>query len=200
VTELGHFAVDEEDARRIGRLQEGFLLELHAATQPGVQREPFACEFYRRREAHRQRQLAVLLREMRDAGRLAGNARRERGIARKAGDHVAVLVEIHVARRGGRRHLAQVDHDLAIIARATDQEEPAAAQAGARRLDDGKGRRHRDRGIERIAAFSQGLVTRLTREWIGARDRRAPRPAGGNLRGGGCRRERQDEERKEDGN
>ena len=131
VADRRHFAVDQEHARGVRRLEKRVLLEVHAAAQALIQRKSIARELDGRRQAHRQRQLAVLLRQVGHAGRLARNARGERRIARQTGDGVAVLVEEHVARGGAGRHLAQIDHGLVAIAGATKQEEPAAPQARA---------------------------------------------------------------------
>ena len=68
----------------------------------------------------------------------------------EAVDHLAVLVEVHVARGGGGRDLAIVEErGLAVHVR---EHEAAAAQIAGFRVRDGQRERARDGGIDGIAA------------------------------------------------
>jgi hypothetical protein len=53
---------------------------------------------------------------------------------------------------------------------AAQQEEAAAAQARARRLDHGQRGRHGHRGIEGIAALGEDFLAGVAGQWIGAGD------------------------------
>src|SRR3569623_1721025 len=85
------------------------LRELRIMT---VDREAVACQADRRRQALGQRQLTVARGEMGEGGGRTGNGGGERAVDREPRHHLAVLVEIHVARGRERRALAAVDHDV----------------------------------------------------------------------------------------
>ncbi len=129
--------------------------------QPLVQRETFARHPDRRRETRLQRQLAVLLREERQAGRLTGNAGRERTARGKARHRLAVGPEVHVTRRRAGRFLPRIDHHVQAVARTMYQDEATATEPRAARLDDRQRTRDRNGSVERIAALCENLEPRL---------------------------------------
>ena len=88
------------------------------------------------------------------------------GEARVAPD-LAGTVEIHVARCGARRLLAEIDDRTAAV-READQHEPAAADIAAARIDDGQRVADRDRGVDRVAAGFQDFRADLAGEMVRA--------------------------------
>ena len=170
---------------------------LRLASMPPRSRVLSAKSFARKPDrglqARLQRQLAVLLRQMRPARRFAWNAGSERRRGGAARHDVALLIQEHVARRRLRRDFARVDHGLESIRRAMQQPESAAAESRAARLDDRERRAHGDCCVESIAALLQDLQSRLSRQLMRARDRRLRRFRR-RVRSGEPRREQRDDE------
>src|SRR5262249_42519803 len=96
----------------------------------------------------------VRQREARDG---AGDADRERGIARLARIGVALLVEEDVGRRRLRGGLAIVDRDLAVRPRQMDHHIAAATDIAGTRIGDRERKAGGDCRIDRIAALRQKL-------------------------------------------
>ena len=78
-------------------------------------------------------------------------------------------------RRRRGRGLARIDEDVLAALGVVQQEEAAAAEAGTDRLDHRQRRRHRDRGIEGVAALAQDLAGRP--RWPAHARMRSPRRA-----------------------
>ena len=141
-----------------------------AARQAGVYRESVARDADRGRQRLRQRQAAELGGHMHQPGGQAGNPCRPWPVFRAFAVQVAVLVQISLRRGCGWRGLARVDEYVLAGPAIVQQEEAAAAQAGADRLHHRQHRRHRHRGIEGVAAFSEHLHARIGRQSMGGRD------------------------------
>jgi hypothetical protein len=106
---------------------------------------------------------------------------------------LAIRIEIVFRTHRRWRGFARVDHDVPAVTLTMQQEQSAAADTGALRLDDRQGRADRDRGVERVAAVGEHLEAGLRRERMRARDRRVRRFLAGSDRAGreqGRRRER----------
>ncbi len=71
---------------------------------------------------------------------------------RRAGHHITVPIQVHVARGSQWRLLAAVHHDLEAVPRTVQQPETAATQPGTVRFHHGECRAHRHGRVEGIAA------------------------------------------------
>ena len=96
------------------------------------------------------------LSDLRHAGDRARHADREMPDAAAVGG-LAVRVEVHVARRCQRRHLAVVDRRVAAVGEVHHHEAAAADVAGAR-IRHREREADRDRGVDRVAARPQDLA------------------------------------------
>ena len=145
----------QEHLGGIGGLEQLRLLEGQARVQARVHLEAVLGQADGRRQAHRQRQLAVPGLQQRQARRFPRDTRGQRGVGGGALDRVAVLVEVHVAGGGARRHFAGIDDHVLAIRRPVQQEQAAASQARPAGLDHGQRRAHRHGGVKGIAALTQ---------------------------------------------
>ncbi|ABA53282.1 hypothetical protein BURPS1710b_A0298 [Burkholderia pseudomallei 1710b] len=116
-------------------------------------------------------QLAEALLRLPHPGHRAGHADRAIAVQAHALDDVAVLVEIHVLRRGERRALAIVEKVR--LAAHVDGHEAAAADVARLRIGDGEREGDRDRGVDRVAALPEDLLGRVGAVLVGDRDGRA---------------------------
>ena len=90
---------------------------------------------------------------------------------------LAVLVQKHVGLRARGRALAAIDGAHLARVRVVVQEECAAADPGALRLDESEHRLHGNGGIDRVAPLAQNLKSGLDGQRIGGRDPRRLRAA-----------------------
>ena len=110
-------------------------------------------ELDRRRQALGPRSLAVLLDRHLETAHGAGDARRAPAFD-AVSRQLALGIEIHVARRLGRRHLAEIDERRSAIGEP-DQHEAAAAQVAREGMRRRHGEAHRDRRVDGVPALLQ---------------------------------------------
>jgi hypothetical protein len=170
-----------------------------AARHARIHRKTVARDRDRRRQRGFQRQLAVVALEVDEGRGQAGDARRPRAVLGAVAVQLAVLGQVLRRRRCRGRGFACIDEDVLAGLRVVQQEEATAAEAGADRFHHREHCRHRDRGVERVAAFAQDLHAGVGGERVGGgdggagwfcgclRDRRSR--ATGCVLGRRCRRE-----------
>ncbi len=180
---LRHLAVRQEQRRRAGIARDDVLAHTEKHEAARILREAFAREPDRRRERTLQRQLAVVLRDPGQRGGLARNAGRERTVDSLVAIDLALGIEELPGIGRRRRGLARVDEHLLAVLSAMQQEECAAADARALRLDHGQGRADGDRRVEGVAAGGQHLEAGFGRKAMRARDRGLAGLVGGDAGG-----------------
>lgn len=154
----GHFALVEEQLR-------AFRIVTQRGQAPGgpfavdaVHGKAFPGQANGRCQAGFQRQAPVMLGQLHQGGRQAGNGGGQCAIERQLALHLAVA---HVEVRLGlqRRPFACIDEVVAgRVACSAQEEETAAAQAGAVGLDHGQRSAGGDGGIEGVAAGVENLL------------------------------------------
>ncbi len=98
-----------------------------------------------------QAELAVFLLGINHAGDRSGHADRLVSDLAGAGDHVSLLVEVHV-RVGCGGSLLAVIEEMRLAVGHADEHEPSATDVSCRRMDDGEGKSRSNGGVHRIAA------------------------------------------------
>ena len=98
-------------------------------------------------------------------------ARHSRGASAAHRHHkrrrLAVFVQKHVGLRARRRPLAAIDGAHLVRVRVVVQEECAAGDPGALRLDESEHRLHRNGRVDRVAPLAQNLESGIDRQRIG---------------------------------
>jgi hypothetical protein len=110
---------------------------------------------------------AVFLQHLFHAHHGAGHADRLVAMDGKAGDDIAVGVQIHVGAGGRRRFFAEVDKGVLAVGEM-DSGEAAAANIAAAGMHHRERIAHRHRGIDRVAARGQDFRARLGGVALGA--------------------------------
>ena len=139
-------------------------LDLQQAGQ--LRRDGVALPRQLDRRGHHVGQLhrAVFFQRMGQPGDGAGDADRQMGVERAVGDHLALLVEIHVAESLGRGHLAEVAGDVLAALGVMDDHEAAAADIAGVRQHHRQGEADGHRRIDRIAAAPEDVDADLGRQ------------------------------------
>ncbi len=166
------FLVEVATSRRISahsllsRFQE---LGQRVADDDAVARLP-----YGRLQQPPPREFAVFLVRHVKAGYGTGHAGGEMAESRTLWIYVAVFIEIHIASRAQRRHLAVIDCYRFTACRVMDEHEAAAAQVACPWSRDGQRESDRDGGVHRVTPVSQHICTYLCRHGILRRDHAGP--------------------------
>ena len=153
-----------KDSVRLGELRQvgivqflGFLFAEHKAV---------LGQLDGRRHHRLQPEFAVRLLRISQTGNRAGNGDRLIAERARSGNHVAVRIQIHVARSSAWRLFTVVDEQIALaVVRLGQmhQHEPAAADIARDRVHHGEREAGSDRRIHRVAALLQNGYRR--RRW-----------------------------------
>ncbi len=100
----------------------------------------------------REREFAVVLLRVGEAGDSAGNSAGLVADERHAGDDVALGVEVHVASGGGGSPFTVVE-EVSFAVLVADEHEAAAADVSGKRVDDGEGEAYGYGCVDGVAAL-----------------------------------------------
>ncbi len=133
------------------------------------ERKAVAGKLDGRRNDFFERELAVLLLGIDQAGDRAGNANGFVSHDAEVLDDVAVGVEIHVFGGGGGSFFAEVD-EVILPCRGAQQKESASAEVAGLRMDDGQGESGGDGGVNGIASGLHDFDSGARGQFVNAGD------------------------------
>jgi hypothetical protein len=119
---------------------------------------------------------------MLEAGHRTRNGDREMSSQARMRDHLSMGIEKHIARRGQRGLLAEIDEGGAPAGKP-QRHEAAAAQVAGCGIDHRKGVADGNRRVDGVAARLEDIHPDLGRQ-VMRRNDHAPRSGGGRRRGG----------------
>lgn len=182
----------KEDARGLGVLEQSLTAPLNALEVAVAHGKPRLGGADGGGDQAGPRQATALVMQRLEARHGARHRHRQPAVDAALGHRLAPGVEVHVAGRGPRRHLAVVEGLHRRRRRVPMHGEAAAADARREGLDDADHERRRDGRVGGVATLLQDLERRRRRQWM--RRRRHSRRRRRRMWRRGLQRQRQEQQ------